>query len=62
MGIGFQSFGGMLTGDNELLVVEETVVEATEVEVLITSDELNEIIGLEADDTSDAEETVASIN
>ena len=62
MGIGFQSFGGMLTGDNEPPVVEETVVEATEVEVPTTSDELNETKGLEAEETPDAEETIASIN
>jgi len=62
MGIGFQSFGGMLTGDNEPPVVEETVVEATEVEAQTTSDELNEIKGLEAEETPDAEETIASIN
>jgi len=62
MGIGFQSFGGMLTGDNEPPVVEEMVVEATEFEVPITSDELNEPTGLEAEETPDAEETIASIN
>ena len=62
MGIGFQSFGGMLTGDNEPPVVEETVVEATEVEAQTTSDELNETKGLEAEETPDAEETIASIN
>jgi hypothetical protein len=52
----------MLTGDNEPPVVEETVVEATEVEVPTTSDELNETKGLEAEETSDAEENIASIN
>ena len=62
MGIGFQSFGGMLTGDNEPPVVEETVVKAIEVEASTTSDELNETTGLEADDTSDAEETITLIN
>jgi hypothetical protein len=62
MGIGFQSFGGMLTGDNEPPLVEETVVEAAEFEAPITSDELNEPTGLEAEETPDAEETIASIN
>ena len=62
MGIGFQSFGGMLTGDNEPPVVEEIVVEATEIEAPTTSDELNETVGLEAEETPDAEETIASIN
>jgi len=62
MGIGFQSFGGMLTGDNEPPVVEQTVVETTEVEAPTTSNELNEPTGLEAEETPDAEETIASIN
>jgi hypothetical protein len=52
----------MLTGDNEPPVVEETIVEATDVEAPTTSNELNETRVLEAEETSDAEETIASIN